>query len=34
MLMRSEPYREFDRITEAMLSERRARRIPIDTPEQ
>ena len=30
MLMRSEPFREFDRITEAMLSERRARQIPVD----
>jgi len=30
MLMRSEPYREFDRVTEAMLNERRARQIPVD----
>ncbi len=30
MLIRSEPFREFDRITEAMLSERRARQIPVD----
>jgi len=30
MLMRSEPFREFDRFTEAMLNERQARQIPID----
>ena len=30
MLLRSEPFREFDRITEAMLNERRARQIPVD----
>ena len=30
MLMRSEPFREFDRFTEAMLTERQARQIPID----
>ena len=30
MLMRSEPFREFDRLTEEMLSERRARPIPVD----
>ena len=30
MLMRSEPFREFDRLTEAMLSERRPRQIPVD----
>jgi HSP20 family protein len=30
MLMRSEPFREFDRFTEAMLSERRSRQIPVD----
>ena len=30
MLIRSEPFREFDRLTEAMLSERRARQIPVD----
>ena len=30
MLIRSEPFREFDRFTEAMLSERRARQIPVD----
>ena len=30
MLMRSEPFREFDRLTEAMLTERQARQIPID----
>jgi HSP20 family protein len=30
MLMRSEPFREFDRLTEAMLTERQARPIPID----
>ena len=30
MLMRSEPFQEFDRVTEAMLSERRARQIPVD----
>ena len=30
MLMRSEPFREFDRLTEAMLTERQARQIPVD----
>ena len=30
MLLRSEPFRELDRITEAMLSERSARQIPVD----
>ena len=30
MLIRSEPFREFDRITEAMLSERQTRQIPVD----
>ena len=30
MLMRFEPFREFDRMTEEMLSERRARQIPVD----
>jgi hypothetical protein len=30
MLMRSEPLRELDRFTEAMLIERQARQIPID----
>ena len=30
MLMRLEPYREFERITEEMLSQRRARHIPVD----
>ncbi len=30
MLIRSEPFREFDRLTEAMLNERRARQIPVD----
>ena len=30
MLIRSEPFREFDRLTEAMFSERRARQIPVD----
>jgi HSP20 family protein len=30
MLMRFEPFREFDRITEELLSERRARQIPVD----
>ena len=30
MLMRSEPFREFDRLTEAMFSERWARQIPVD----
>jgi HSP20 family protein len=30
MLMRFEPFQEFDRVTEAMLSERRARQIPVD----
>ena len=30
MLMRSEPFREFDRVTEAMLSERRAHQVPVD----
>jgi HSP20 family protein len=30
MLMRFEPFREFDRLTEEMLSERRPRQIPVD----
>lgn len=30
MLMRFEPFRQFDRITEELLSERRARQIPVD----
>jgi HSP20 family protein len=30
MLMRFEPFREFDRTAEAMLSERRSRQIPVD----
>jgi HSP20 family protein len=30
MLMRFEPFRELDRITEEMLSQRRARQIPVD----
>jgi HSP20 family protein len=30
MLMRFEPFREFDRITQELLSERRARQIPVD----
>ena len=30
MLMRFEPFRELDRLTEEMLSERRARQIPVD----
>ena len=30
MLMRFEPFRDFDRITEELLSERRARQIPVD----
>ncbi len=30
MLIRSEPFREFDRLTEAMFSERWARQIPVD----
>ena len=30
MLIRSEPFREFDRITEEMLGERRPRQIPVD----
>jgi HSP20 family protein len=30
MLMRFEPFRELDRITEELLSERRARPIPVD----
>ena len=30
MLMRSEPFQEFDRMTEEMLSGRRARQIPVD----
>jgi HSP20 family protein len=30
MLMRSEPFREFDRLTESMLPERQSRPIPID----
>lgn len=30
MLLRSEPLREFDRFTEALLNERRTRQIPVD----
>src|SRR5829696_2074199 len=30
MLMRSEPFREFDRLTEAMLTQPQARQIPVD----
>jgi HSP20 family protein len=30
MLLRSEPFREFDRLTEEMFSERRTRQIPVD----
>src|SRR4029078_13391136 len=30
MLIRSEPFREFDRLTEAMMRERRSRQIPVD----
>jgi hypothetical protein len=30
MLMRFEPFREFDRITEEMLAERRLRQVPVD----
>ena len=30
MLIRSEPFRVFDRLTEEMLSQRRARQIPVD----
>ena len=30
MLIRYEPFREFDRFTEDFLSERRARQIPVD----
>jgi HSP20 family protein len=30
MLMRFEPFREFDRITEQLLSERRVRQVPVD----
>ncbi len=30
MLMRFEPLREFDRITEEMLAERRVRQVPVD----
>jgi HSP20 family protein len=30
MLMRFEPFRQFDRFTEELLSERRARQIPVD----
>jgi HSP20 family protein len=30
MLMRLEPFREFDRITEAMVAERRVRQAPVD----
>src|SRR6186713_2904428 len=30
MLLRFEPIREFDRVTEALLSERRERQIPVD----
>jgi HSP20 family protein len=30
MLLRSEPFREFERLTEAMFNERRMRQIPVD----
>ena len=30
MLMRFEPFREMDRMTEELLSQRRARPIPVD----
>ena len=30
MLMRFEPFREFDRVTEELLNERRLRQIPVD----
>jgi len=30
MLMRFEPFREFDRITEELLAERRVRQVPVD----
>ena len=30
MLMRFEPFRDFDRITEQLLSERRVRQVPVD----
>jgi len=30
MLMRFEPFREFDRITEEMMAERRVRQLPVD----
>jgi HSP20 family protein len=30
MLMRFEPFREFDRITEQLLAERRVRQVPVD----
>jgi len=30
MLMRSEPFREFDRITEELLADRRVRQVPVD----
>ena len=30
MLMRFEPFREFDRITEELLGERRVRQVPVD----
>jgi HSP20 family protein len=30
MLLRYEPFREFDRMTEELMSERRARQIPVD----
>ena len=30
MLMRFEPFREFDRITEELLSQRRVRQVPVD----
>jgi HSP20 family protein len=30
MLMRYEPFRDFDRLTEELLSERRTRQIPVD----
>ena len=30
MLMRFEPFREFDRITEELLAQRRVRQVPVD----
>jgi HSP20 family protein len=34
MLMRFEPFRELDRLTEELLSERRSRQIPVDAHRQ